>query len=88
MDSDRTVITVKPTFGDRLSNKSNTVPSPSTSRQPSPWQLKQGGYCNRSIIFKASWAAVGLRSCSCSQGDWEKGVLGMVGMAGIKKGSE
>jgi hypothetical protein len=38
MNSDRTVITAKPTFGDRLSNKSNTVPSPSTSRQ-----LNQGG---------------------------------------------
>lgn len=40
MDSDRTDITVKPTFGDRLSNDPNANPSP--NRQPLPWQLKQG----------------------------------------------
>jgi len=40
MDSDRTDITVKPAFGDRLSNESNVIQSP--NRQPLPWQHKQG----------------------------------------------
>ncbi|KAL6867667.1 hypothetical protein ACP4OV_015691 [Aristida adscensionis] len=59
MDSDRSDITMKPPFGDRLLNESKVLPSP-PNRQPVPWQLKQVGPSSGSSYSRLREQQMGL----------------------------